>query len=99
MQITESREKNGIVLFVSGRVDTTSCGQLQNEIFRALKMKKFLMLDFSDVFSIDEEGVKVLQGGISLAASKGGSMELRNAGNAVKNTLDIAGLSKILTVK
>ncbi|MDR0196663.1 MAG: STAS domain-containing protein [Oscillospiraceae bacterium] len=99
MQITESKEKNSVILFVSGRVDSTSSQQLMNEMFRALKIKKNLALDFSDVFSIDEEGIKVLQSGVSLAASKGGTLELRNAGNLVKNVLNLAGLSKILTVK
>ncbi|MCL2076795.1 MAG: STAS domain-containing protein [Oscillospiraceae bacterium] len=97
MRITESREKQRIILFVSGVVNQAVSTQLQSEIFRALKVNKNIVLDFKEVETIDDAGIVVLQAGMKAASGNRGTFELRSANNIVKNAVRTAGIGRIIT--
>jgi anti-anti-sigma factor len=96
MKITESRSSRGITLFVAGSVNSTTSPQLQNEIFRASKINANVLLDFSDVISIDNFGTRVLHAGSRAVASRRGRLQVQNANAAVKNELQVDGLGRML---
>jgi anti-anti-sigma factor len=99
MEITSGKEEQFAVLFISGRVDTITSPQLQSEILQKFQTEKFLILDFAKVQYVSSAGLRALLIGQKTAASKGGSMELRNVSNTVMSVLDSVGFSKILTIK
>ena len=96
MRITESRSSRGVVLFLSGSIDSTTSPNLQNEIFRASKINPNVSLDFADVMSIDDSGVRVLQAGLRTVASRRGRLTIVNPNAAIKNMLHTEGLGRLL---
>lgn len=87
-----------LTLYIEGRLDTNSAGQLEEEIFSSLDGISKLTLDLEKLDYISSSGLRVL-----LRAQKEmerrGSMELAHVGSAIMDILDVTGFSDILTIK
>ena len=96
MRITESRGSRTTTLFIAGKIDNHTSPQLQGELFRVSKLAKNVTLDFADVDSIDESGVRVLQSVLRLISSRRGMLLLQNANFKVRREVQKHGLGKLL---
>ena len=99
MTITVKSEGAQTILTVDGRVDINSSPQLQEEILKALKSAKHLVLDFAKVVYLSSAGLRALLIGQKTASSKSALLELRNPTPTVKAVLDSVGFSKVLAIK
>ncbi len=93
-------EKNGacLTLAVSGRIDTVTAPQLEQEIQDNIDKILQLVLDFEKVEYISSAGLRVLLSTHKLMMKKEG-MTLRNVGAAVMEVFEITGFDSILTVE
>lgn len=98
MTITASQSGTETTLKLSGRIDTNTSPQLQEEILKAFQSAKRLVLDFEDVPYISSAGLRALLIGQKTAASKRAVMELVNVSGVVLSVLESVGFLKILTI-
>ncbi len=99
MTVEEKKEDNGIILYVTGRVDTTTAPDLQEAIFAAFQKENNLVVDFKEVEYVSSAGLRALLLGQKTANSKGGSMVVKNANDSVKEIFSLTGFSNILTIE
>lgn len=99
MEVREIKEDDRITLKISGRIDATNSGVLQNAILLAFQKMKTLELDFSEVDYIASAGLRALMIGQKTSMAKGGSMTLRHVNKWVMEVFDMTGFSDILTIE
>ncbi|MDD7147990.1 MAG: STAS domain-containing protein [Lachnospiraceae bacterium] len=98
MNIAETRTEGKIQLTIEGRIDTTTCAQLQSAILIAFQKTNSLILDFQSVDYISSAGLRALLIGQKTASSKGGSMHLIHVQESVMQVLRMSGFSGILNI-
>lgn len=91
--------ENGKALFVlSGRIDTVTAPQLDQEIKASINGVTELTLDFKKIDYISSAGLRVL-----LAAQKvmgkQGEMKILNANETVMEIFEVTGFSDIFTIE
>ncbi len=97
MTIKEVKGNGEITLELEGRVDTITAPELQQAILVAFQKEKKLILDFTNIEYISSAGLRALLIGEKTAKSKGGSMLITGASEAVKEVFNVTGFLKILT--
>lgn len=97
MTIKEVKGDGEITLELEGRVDTITAPELQQAILVAFQKEKKLILDFTNIEYISSAGLRALLIGEKTAKSKGGSMLITGASEAVKEVFNVTGFLKILT--
>ena len=94
------KNQNGTALesALSGRLDTITAPQLEEEIKASLDGVSELVFDFSDLSYVSSAGLRVL-----LSAQKSmnekGSMVVRNVSEEIQEIFDVTGFSDILTIE
>ncbi|MDR1796015.1 MAG: STAS domain-containing protein [Clostridiales Family XIII bacterium] len=99
MQIAASTEGDHTTLTITGRVDTNTSPELQDEITKAFQSTKNVVLDFAGVDYISSAGLRALLIGHKTAAAKKGSFALTNVNAQVTAILQTVGFSKILAIR
>ena len=96
MEIIKNQKDNAMNIAISGRLDTTTAPQLENEL--ELEGISELNLDFEKLDYISSAGLRVL-----LAAqktmNKQGSMKILHVNADIMEVFEITGFSDILTVE
>lgn len=91
--------ENGHALFaLSGRVDTTTAPELEQEIKSSLDGVTALTLDMKDLVYISSAGLRVLLAA-QKAMNKQGEMTIRNVNETVMEIFEVTGFSDILTIE
>ena len=98
MTVNEVKLEDVIRLDVEGRVDTTTAPQLQQAILTAFQKTKTLEVNFEKVEYISSAGLRALLIGEKTAKSKGGSMTITGANEAVVEVFKVTGFINILTM-
>ena len=98
MTVNEVKLEDSIRLDVEGRVDTTTAPQLQQAILTAFQKTKDLVVNFEQVEYISSAGLRSLLIGEKTAKSKGGSMTITGANEAVIEVFKVTGFINILTM-
>lgn len=98
MEITESRQNDGILYEVEGRVDTNTSIELQTRILNGFQKSSVIMLDLKEVAYISSAGLRALLIGEKTAKAKGGRMEIYHVQDAVMEVLRMSGFDKILDI-
>ena len=98
MTVNEVKLEDAIRLDVEGRVDTTTAPQLQQAILTAFQKTKDLVVNFEQVEYISSAGLRSLLIGEKTAKSKGGSMTITGANEAVIEVFKVTGFINILTM-
>ncbi len=98
MTVNEVKLEDVIRLDVEGRVDTTTAPQLQQAILTAFQKTKVLEVNFEKVEYISSAGLRALLIGEKTAKSKGGSMTITGANEAVVEVFKVTGFINILTM-
>ena len=85
-------------LIVSGRLDTQTAPELENELDSVLSSLKELTFDFANLEYVSSAGLRVI-----LKAQKAmniqGSMKLTGVNDSIMEVFDITGFLDILTIE
>ena len=98
MQIDQTKEGSTLNMKVSGRLDTTTAPQLENEITGHLDGITEFIMDFSDLEYISSAGLRVLLVTAKMMKGKG-RFVIRNINETVREIFEVTGFSDILTVE
>ena len=96
MEIKKTADGAKTVISVTGRVDTTTAPELETGL--ALDGSEALMLDLSGVPYMSSAGLRCLLAAQKRMMAGGGSMTIVGIQPAVKEVLDITGMSGILAI-
>ncbi len=99
MTINETRTSEKVILAVEGRVDTNTSPELQDAILKAFQKGNILELDFADLDYISSAGLRALLLGHKTAASKGGSMLIKNVNEEVMEIFEDTGFSDVFEIE
>ena len=100
MTINKAVDGSALTISLSGRLDTTTAPELEEELKSALEGIESLTFDFKELAYISSAGLRVL-----LSAQKtmnkqsGGSMKILNANEEIKEIFEVTGFSDILTIE
>ena len=98
--MTIEKKINGeeLTLIVSGRLDTQTAPELENELDAVLSGLKELVFDMTDLEYVSSAGLRVI-----LKAQKAmnaqGSMKLTGVNDSIMEVFDITGFLDILTIE
>ena len=91
--------ENGNALFsLSGRLDTTTAPELEQEIKSALDGVSELVMDMKELDYISSAGLRVLLSAQKIM-NKQGSMTIRGANDTIMEIFEVTGFSDILTIE
>ncbi len=99
MTVNETRVDEKVILAVEGRVDTNTSQELQDAILKAFQKSNNLELDFTELDYISSAGLRALLLGHKTAASKGGSMVIKNANEDVMEIFEDTGFSDVFDIQ
>ena len=98
MTIEKKINKDAVTLIVSGRLDTQTAPELENELDSILSGLKELTFDFANLEYVSSAGLRVI-----LKAQKAmntqGSMKLTGVNDSIMEVFDITGFLDILTIE
>ena len=98
MTIEKKMNKESATLIVSGRLDTQTAPELENELDSVLSGLKELTFDFANLEYVSSAGLRVI-----LKAQKAmnaqGSMKLTGVNDSIMEVFDITGFLDILTIE
>ena len=98
--MTIDKELNGTALTVkvSGRLDTTTAPQLEEELKASTDGVEELTMDFSSLEYISSAGLRVLLSA-QKTMNKQGSMKVTGVNDTIMEIFDVTGFSDILTIE
>ena len=98
MTIEKKINGEAVTLVVSGRLDTQTAPELENELDAALPGLKELVFDMTNLEYVSSAGLRVI-----LKAQKTmnaqGSMKLTGVNDSIMEVFDITGFLDILTIE
>ena len=98
MTIEKTINGEALTLIVSGRLDTQTAPELENELDSILSGLKELIFDMTNLEYISSAGLRVI-----LKAQKAmnaqGSMKLTGVNDSIMEVFDITGFLDILTIE
>jgi stage II sporulation protein AA (anti-sigma F factor antagonist) len=96
---TIKKEKDYLVVFMSGEVDISITDSLRENIDRALQDYGLndLIFDLSGVEFVDSAGLGVILGRYKKVAARGGKVYLAGAKPQVKKILELSGLLGLMS--
>lgn len=98
MNIAKNQNQNELELKLTGRLDTTTAPELENELKESLGGISMLILDFAELEYISSAGLRVILSA-QKAMNKQGKMIVRNVNSEVNEVFEITGFSDILTIE
>ena len=98
MTIEKKINNDAVTLIVSGRLDTQTAPELENELDAVLPALKELIFDMTNLEYVSSAGLRVI-----LKAQKAmnaqGSMKLTGVNDSIMEVFDITGFLDILTIE
>ena len=98
MTIEKKINQETVTLIVSGRLDTQTAPELENELDAVLPALKELIFDMTNLEYVSSAGLRVI-----LKAQKAmnvqGSMKLTGVNDSIMEVFDITGFLDILTIE
>ena len=98
MEFTKVMEGSKLTYTVSGRLDTNTSPDLNDDIAASLTDVTELVMDIKDLEYISSAGVRVLLSAYKVM-KKQGTMILRNVPDIVRNVLSVTGLLDFFTIE
>lgn len=96
MDIVKTMDDNGMTLAVSGRLETATAPQLENEVKGIPQDVKRLRLDLGRLEYVSSAGLRVILNAHKIMNTRGGTFEVTGANPSVKRVFDITGFTPIL---
>ena len=100
MTINKALDGNALTISLSGRLDTTTAPELEEELKSSLDGVSSLTFDFKELAYISSAGLRVL-----LSAQKtmnkhpDGAMKILNSNDEIKEIFEVTGFSDILNIE
>ncbi len=100
MEIKKTVEANTVKLSLSGRLDTITSGQLNDELETVFFQKEAgdLLFDFSQLDYISSSGLRVLLTAQKKVNSLGTKMKIVGANDTIKEIFEATGFTEIMDV-
>ena len=98
MTIEKKINNESATLIVSGRLDTQTAPELENELDRVLAGLKELIFDFTNLEYVSSAGLRVILKAQKVMNTQG-SMKLTGVNDSIMEVFDITGFLDILTIE
>ena len=98
MTIEKTLVGTELTITLTGRLDTTTAPQLENELKDSLPGVEHLALDFAGLDYLSSAGLRVLLGAQKVM-NKQGDMVVRNVNETIAEIFDVTGFCDILTIE
>ena len=99
MTINKISDENKLTIEVSGRLDTVTAPELENELKSSLDGVCELTFDLKDLEYVSSAGLRVLLTAQKMIDEKGGKMTVTGASEDILDIFEITGFSAILSVE
>ena len=90
---------DGPVLLLAGDFDVRSTWEVRNAVYEALAAHDHVVVDLTDVASVDVTALKVLAAASRQAAREGHHLTLRGCNGAVRRLLHMTHLIRVVEVE
>lgn len=97
MTVEKTANGSEITMVVSGRLDTTTSPQLEEQV-RNLEGVTSLIFDFSNLEYLSSAGLRVILG-CQKIMNRQGEMVVKNVNDTIREIFDITGFSDILNIQ
>ena len=98
LNIKKTIENGSAVFGLEGRLDTTTCPELEIELKASLDGVSKLTFDLKDLEYVSSAGLRVLFSAQKIMNAQG-AMKLCNANETVTEIFDVTGFSDILNIE
>ena len=98
MTIEKKLGNESATLIVSGRLDTQTAPELENELDSVLSGLKELTFDFANLEYVSSAGLRVLLQAQKIM-NKQGEMVVRNVNETISEIFEVTGFSDVLTIE
>ena len=98
MTIEKKINQDAVTLIVSGRLDTQTAPELENELDASLSDAKELVFDMTNLEYVSSAGLRVILKAQKAMNTKG-SMKLTGVNDSIMEVFDITGFLDILTIE
>ena len=98
MDINKKVEDKKLTVTVSGRLDTMTAPELDEELKISLDGMEELVMDFTDLEYISSAGLRVLLSA-QKAVNAQGSMTVTGVNDTIMEIFEVTGFSDILTIQ
>ena len=98
MNIEKKLEDGTLTIKVSGRLDTATAPQLDEELKGSIEEIDKLVMDLEELEYISSAGLRVLLSA-QKTMNKQGTMEVTGVNDAVMEIFEVTGFSEILTIR
>ncbi len=92
-------EDNLLIVLLSGRLDTTSAPEIEEQMAKEFTDERDLVLDCKDLEYISSAGLRLFLSWQKKVMKNSGTLTLINVNENVNEILDITGFSDILKVE
>ena len=97
MTINKTQNESTLTLDLTGRLDTTTAPQLEDEINAAPGTVTNIVLDFAGLEYLSSAGLRVILMAHKKMAQRGG-MTIKNVNATIMEVFEITGFSDILSI-
>ena len=94
----EKKFSDGNIIVLSGRLDTVTAPQLEEELEKILSDSDALVLDMANLEYISSAGLRVILKAQKAMNTKG-TMKLIHVGESIMEVFDITGFSDFLNIE
>lgn len=99
MDIKITQQENKTIVVLSGRIDTSSADQFQQDIAPLMEGEKpDIDIDCTEMSYTSSQGLRIFLTLQKSVMARGGKMVMRNMNPQVKEVFDITGFSNIITI-
>lgn len=98
MTIDKKLDGTTLTVAVTGRLDTNTAPELEEELMNSLSDIKALVLDFEGLEYISSAGLRILLS-VHKQMAKLDGMTVKNVNQTIQDILDITGFTDILTIE
>ncbi len=97
MTFTKQRIDDTLTVKISGRLDSTNCKEVEQELKSALAGVKELVFDLEKLEYLSSAGLRIIVS-CQKTMNKQGEMRVCHVGELVKSVFDITGISSFLNI-
>lgn len=98
MEIVKTTETDKLIVALTGRLDTNTASELENELKSSIEGIEFLVLDFNNLDYISSAGLRVLLS-VQKIMNKQGEMIIKNVNDDIKEVFEVTGFIDILNIE
>lgn len=99
MQIREQTRGGALLLSASGRLDSSSAGELEAVLPARVQEHEKVVVSLAEVPYVSSAGLRVLLMGAKAARAKGHKLALAGLSPSVREVFDISGFTSIFTIE